>query len=166
MTLYTRITIEECKTRLAPALKPAQALPLTWTGDAWSDPIVGTIDGDSFQIQVQQQRRYSCDEGDTCPRFFSGRLLRSPQGSVIRGEFRVPRLKIAFYLMGVLVVVSVLGIIGGVRDLAGVIPLLCLAAPLAAAVVLFALMSGRASRKQRRGIVRFLKKTLDANETT
>jgi hypothetical protein len=108
--LETRLTIEQCKDRLASSIDPERFA--LWTGYAGSRPILGRIDDTSFRLQ--KRRSYS----NSFAPFFFGQFVTFEKGARIEGSFRMHRLAKVFTafwfsFLGISSVTTLISVIAG-----------------------------------------------------
>jgi hypothetical protein len=82
MTLHTRFSITECKSRLETAVD-AEKLGFSLSGYAGSREIIGKIKATSFRLQKRRYYRNSFAP------FFYGKFTPSDNGTMIEGDFRM-----------------------------------------------------------------------------
>ncbi len=165
VTLKTRLSLADCKARLADAVD-IQRLAFTRSGYAGSKPIIGRFRAETFRLQKRRSYRNS-----SAP-YFYGKFVPTEGGTLIEGKFRIHPFARAFmfYWFGFLAVFALLAGIfpsraGGDAPWARTLFLL---GPLGMAAFGIGLLKFGSwlARAEPPAILDLLKQTLEANEVT
>ena len=163
VTLHTRLSIEECKQRLA-ANTDREKFAFTSFGYAGSKEILGRVRGDS--IRLQKRRNY----GNSFAPFFYAQLIPTADGTRVEGRFAMhPAAKIfmAFWYSA-LALFALTFLLRPQPSLPGTPPQAIIGLIVAIAMALFAFalikFGGWLSRNEPPVILTFLKQTLEATD--